>query len=63
MRWLDARDMLADGLIQGAILRALLHNVINECRHKTAHGALTHVKQSVCSTTKLPEEAPAEKFE
>lgn len=63
MHWVDARDMLANGLVTGCIDRTLLHNVSNSCSLKLAHGAFTHVKQSVGSATKSSTEDPAMKPE
>lgn len=39
MHWVDTRDMLAEGLANGGIDRALLHNVSDGCSFKLAHEA------------------------
>ena len=50
-RWVDTRDMLADGLTEGWVDRALLHRATHDCQFKLAHGALTHTKISAGSAT------------
>ena len=57
--WVDARDMLADGLTKGGIDRELLHNVSNNCHFKCKHEALTHSKSpspAASSATKTSKE-------
>ena len=63
MHWVDARDMLADGLAKGGIDRTLPHNVSNGCSFQLAHEALTHVKQSVGFASKSSQEDLATKPE
>ena len=43
--WVDARDMLADGLAKAGIDRILLHNASNDCHYKASHEALVHDKR------------------
>ena len=61
--WVDARNMLADGLTTGGIDRALLNGVRNACKYQTIHAALantTQKKNQVGSAISLPttEEVP-----
>lgn len=42
--WVDIWDMLADGLTNGGIDRALPHGVGNDCKYKAVHEALVHIK-------------------
>lgn len=44
MHWVDARDLLADGLATGGIDRIVLHNVSNNRLHRALHGALIYKK-------------------
>ena len=61
LHWVDARDMLADGLTKGGIDRELLHNVSNDCKFSLKHEALTHSKSptpAAGSATKTSKEDP-----
>ena len=42
--WVDARDVLADGLAKGGMDRTMLHSMSNGCRYKASHDALGHKK-------------------
>lgn len=42
MHWVDARDMLADGVTKVGIDRTLLHKALTDCQFKLEHHALTH---------------------
>ena len=57
--WVDAKDMLADGLTNGDIDRTLLHNASNDCKYTCVHEALPHEKKKdqVGSATVPPKEA------
>lgn len=55
--WVDARDMLADGLNKGGIDRFLFRNASCDCKCQAIHAALVHAKHStVGSATKGPPE-------
>ena len=56
MHWVDARDVLADGLTNGGVDRASLHKASTDCQFPLAHKALTHTKFSVGSATIAPVE-------
>lgn len=51
LRWVDTKDMLADGLTKDGIDRTLLHKASNDCKFKLAHEALAHPKAAVGSAT------------
>ena len=50
--WVDARDMLADGLTKGGIDRELLHRCSNDCRYVAKREFEPHSKVFLGSATK-----------
>ena len=64
LSWVDTRDVLDDGQINGGVDRLLLHNANDICKHQAMHDALVHRKNLVGSVTMLPaKDAPPEKAE
>ena len=54
MHWVDTRDMLADGLTNVGVDRALLHNMSNNCQYTAVREALAHIKYSPLGSTTKP---------
>ena len=54
--WVDAWDLLADGLIKGRVDRTSLHNISNDGHYEASHEALVHDKRKYTagSATNVP---------
>ena len=54
--WVDARDMLADGLIKAGVDRVLLHRVPNDCVYVAKQLAISHNKAGFASSSLAQQE-------
>ena len=61
--WVDARHMLADGLMKGNIDRLFLHICSNDCKYVSKHESLRHSKTFGTSATKPQQEIEEELLE